>query len=624
MKPKLLIVTEDLIEIQTFSGRFGHLYARIYQLLLNLKVNLIVFFFKFNYDVTILSNYSDQLNPGNMPAYQSLAWKIYKRLEKLINQADADFSQFKGISLLSLWRNKIASRLMNYYLSYAELLTRLISSGRFPQVLILGNSVPEQIARFLVGQYQLKLHDFSAVNLNWVTKSFFGYFRRREIAQKIIRFKHQSQLPQPGLTEGATLLSVDLYRHLKTLIPVYKELTHLGTKAILVTDEPLINTYLSNAGAGDAECLFLASFLPEVAINKIERPGKEKTNRIYQKVIASVAAKPRNMESLILKLFFPELGAIIADGLTLSCLYLTAGDNLFKKMKPKRVVVAADIRLIEVGFSYLAKLYQVPSLTVSPRMIMFPDEPYQYDLTDYYSVPGEAAKNQLIKLHVPIRKIIVSGDPRFDYFENLSKRFSAKKALQRLGITVTDKKIILLISERPNLYFPKNEKRDFFLMVSQSMRQQKNLRLIVKPHPTEKRYRLMEELKQWGITNFIVSDNQKIELFDLLRLSSVVVMVWSMTGFEAMMLKKPVIIANPHRKDFDKYIPYLKNKAAVEANTESDLSHNLSIYTNHQNTKTKKLIVSGLNFAESYIMRPDGQAAKRIGEFILGQLSRRQ
>ena len=169
----------------------------------------------------------------------------------------------------------------------------------------------------------------------------------------------------------------------------------------------------------------------------------------------------------------------------------------------------------------------------------------------------------------------------------------------------------------PILIMPKKEKKDFFLMVVRAAKQYADAILVIKPHPTEKKYRLLEELKQWGITNAIVSDNQKVELFDLLKLSSVVVMVWSMTGFEAMMLKRPVIIVNPHRKNFDKYIPYLKNKAAVEANTLSTLSKYLAIFSNHQNQKTKALIASGLQFARVYIRKPDSLAAQRVGRYIL-------
>ncbi len=89
-------------------------------------------------------------------------------------------------------------------------------------------------------------------------------------------------------------------------------------------------------------------------------------------------------------------------------------------------------------------------------------------------------------------------------------------------------------------------------------------------------------------------------------------MIWSMTGLEAMILGKPVIIVNPDRKNFDKFIPYLKNKAAAEANTVSSLSEYIGIYSNHQHPETKALIASGLKFSQIYIKKPDGRAAGRV------------
>lgn len=611
MKKKLLVVTEDIIEIQTFSGTLGNVYSFFCQLLLKLKLKLAIFILHRQYDVTVLAtdqyfscpgaflSYSEQLDPAKMDAYKPLAWKIFKTIAAVTGTID----------LISLWQNKITSRLMNYYLSYLELLTRLISSGQYSQVLILGSSVPEQIAKFLCRQYQRPLLNYSFFNFNFLTKFFFRFFRQRELSRKLNHFilqARQSKLP-PKLASHPVLLSVDLFRHLKTLIPVYLSLDQAKANPLFVTDESLITSYLTNSKAENSRYIFLANFIsPQEIEHQIKswRPAK------------AINLQSKNIATLILRLAYPEISPIIQEGLILSKLYLLAGEKLFQTLKPKYVVVAADIRLTEMTLSYLAKVHSIPSITVSPRTIIFPDEPYQYNLTDFIAVTGLHAKNQLIKLHVPAQKIIVSGDPRSDYFNFLSKNFSAPKARLKLGIKPSKKKIILLISERPNLYLTEKEKRDFFLLVSQAVASHPDTILVVKPHPTEKKYRLLEELKQWEITNAIVSDNQKIELFDLLKLSSVVVMVWSMTGLEAMMMKKPVIIVNPHGKNFDKYIPYLKNKAAIEANTLSSLSKYLGIYSNHQNPATKKLIAAGLKFSRAYIKKPDGQAADRVAQAL--------
>jgi len=631
MKKRLLIITEDVVHIQTFSGWLGNIYSFLYQLLLKLKLRLTIFILHYKYDITVLStdkhkhkfatflSYSEQLDPSKIAKYKPLAWKLTSKISKTINQADQRFAETDSIFLISLWENKIASKLMYYYLSYLELLTRMITSNEYSCVLILDNSIQGQIAKSITQEHKIKLRNYSYINLNSLNNILFRFFRQRELKRKINIFKIQSNKPKPPVESfsNSILFSVDFFRHLKTLIPVYKQLQELRPSPLLITDELSIESYLKNFKLENFNYTFLASFLSASFIKNSLDQWQQITKIIHQKVSKKISIKPTNIEQLILSLIFPEISPIIKQGLILSKLYLSAGEKLFETLKPRCLVVAADVRITELALSYLAKKHKMPSITVSPRTIMFEEEVYKYNLTDFISVTGQHAKDKLIKLTVSPKKIIINGDPRYDYFSNLEKNFSAKSAFQKLGIKPTKKKIILLISERPNSYLPKEEKKDIFLQVSQAKRNHKNSILVIKPHPTERKFRLVEELKQWGITNAIISDNKKIELFDLLKLSSTIIMVWSMTGLEAMMLKRPVIIVNPHKKDFDKYIPYLKNKAAVQSCTSLSLTKYLNIYTNHQHPKTKKLIALGLKFSENYIQKPDGKVAQRISKHIL-------
>lgn len=612
---KLLIVTEDLIEIQTFSGIFGNLFSRIYQIFQKIKLFLVVGFIKSFYSVTVLTTdkinlklvtsliYSELFDPVKSGRYIPLVRSVYQNLTDQLNKLDPKSIQFKSIPLISLWENKITSRLMTYYISYFELITRLIDSQEYSAVLILGKSTQEQIASYLCQKKIIKLIDCSWFNLNWVVKTLFQYFRTREINGRLNQFKNQGAAkPSIKLPTQPIIFSVDFFRHLKTLMPVYQVLERLRAQPLLVTDQPGLKQNIINLRAPNANFVHLANFLPP------------KSCRFMNDQLENII-EPR---TLIFKLIYPEIIPILKRGLILSRLYLAAGDELFKKLKPKFIVVAADSRFCEITLSKLAKIYQVPSLTVSPRFILFEDEPYQYNLTDYYAVAGKKVKNQLLELKVPSRKIFISGDPRCD---SLQHRLSKKIIFKKFGMSFTSKKIVLLISERPNLHFPKNEKRAVFVMVSRVVRELKNTILVIKPHPTERKYRLSEELKQWGINNAVVSDNHKIELFDLLKLSSVVTMVWSMAGLEAMLSGRPVVIINPFHKDFDKFIPYLKQEAAIEANNAKNLKKLLSVCLDKKNAKTKKLIKSGYNFARSYINYSSQQASENIAQFIINKLS---
>jgi len=631
MKKQLLIVTEDIAKIQTLSGKLGNLCSFLYQFILGLKLKIIILIFRDKYDITVLAtdkhlsklvnnlSYSEQLDLSKTAKYKSLAWQLTTKISNTINKADKRFSVVNSIPLISLWENKISVQLIYHYFSYFELLTRLITSQKYSHVLVLGNSTQEQIAKFISERNDIKLINYSNIKFNTFINNLFLFFRHRELKKKIKAFVSQSQKTKPLLSTltQPILLSIDLFRHLKTLVPIYQELQKLKANPLFVAEESSIQSHLENFKLKKATYVFLASFLPTSYITSQISKWQTTTAKIHSQVKKDLVKKPQNIEQLFLNLFFYELSPIIKRGLILSRLYLEAGEKLFLDLKPKHIVVAADVRLTELTLSFLAKKYHIPSITVSPRTIIFKEETYKYNLTDYISVTGQYAKDQLVKLRVPSNKIIINGDPRYDYFTFLEKNFSTRNAFQKLGITPTNKKVILLISDRPSSCLPKDEKKDIFLQVSQAVKNHQNTLLVIKPHPTEKKYLLQDELKQWGITNAIVSNNHNIELFDLLKISSTVIIAWSMTGLEAMMLKKPVIIVNPHKKDYDKHIPYLKNKSVVQSHTISTLTKYLEIYTNHKHPKTKKLITQGLIFSGRYIQKNDGKVAQRICKHIV-------
>ena len=632
MKPKLLIVTEDIAKIQTFTGYFGNLYSFLCQVLLKIKLNLTVFAYKSRFDITILSTeklsftkpvknitYSEVLDLDKTAKYKKQVWKLTNKMSAAITQASPSFLKNNSIPLIALWQNKIAGQLIYHYFSYLELFNRLIAFKKYPNVLVIGNSHQELIARFLANKHQLKMINYSLINLNYLTSKLEIFFRLRELNKKFTLFKSQTSnfTTTKKLIKNPVLLSADFFRHLKTLVPIYKKLNDLKAKPLFITEDPLLKSHLKNFKLTQANSIFLANYVTLNQYNLSLEKWQNKIKSIRSQIKSTLLKKPNNLDQLITNLFFKELSPIIDKGLLLSKLYLVAGENLIKTLNPKTLVVAADVRLSEVTLSYLAKVHKIPSVTTSPRTMIFKEEVYQYNLTDYISVAGQHARKQLLSLKVPSKKIIINGDPRYDHFDYLEKNFSKQEAFKKLNIKPSKKKIVLLISDRPSSHLPKEEKQAIFIQVSEAVKNQPNSLLVIKPHPTEKQYRLKEELGQWGITNAIISDNHRIELFDLLKLSSVVIIAWSMTGLEAMMLKKPVIIVNPHQKDYDKHIPYLKNKAVVQSYTSATLTEYLNIYTNPHHPKTKKLIKLGTKFSEYYIQKPDGQVAQRISKLIL-------
>jgi len=631
MKKKLLIITEDIVKIQTFSGKLGRNYSFFYRNFLKLKIYLLINLLKSKYHITLLTSdtfsfksintlyYSQSLDLDRTVKLKPLSWKLTSEIVAIITKVDKNFTIHQSIPLIKLWENKISSQIQYNYLSYLELIDRFLKSKKYDAVLIIGNSLQEKLTRFYAKKYHLKLINLSWPNLNFVTNWLFTYFRHRELTKKINDFKIQSLKPKPSLKSLSSpiLLSVDFYRHLKTLVPIYKQLKKSKANPLFITNVTSLKNHLKNFKIKDSNYLFLANFLPKDFFDNHLASWKKTSKKIHQHVKHVVNGKPSKSEDFFQQLVFPEISPIIKHGLILSRLYLVAGEQLFKTMKPRNIVIAADIRLTELTLSYLAKKYQIPSLTVSPRTMMFDEETYKYDTTDFISVTGNHARDKLLKFKVPLKRIRVLGDPRYDYFKQLEKKFSRSKIYKQLHINDLNKKIVLLISDRPNAHFPKEEKRDIFLLLSKAVKSIDQAVLIVKPHPTEKRFRVLEELKQWGITNAIVSDNNQLELFDLLKASSVIVTAWSMTGLEAMILNRPVMIVNPYLKNYDKFIPYVKNSAAIQVSSVKEATNSLQILIDQRHPQTKKLLQAGQIFSQYYVKKPDGKVSQKIANLIL-------
>ncbi len=616
----LLIVAEDIVKIQTFSGRLGRTYSKIYQEFLNIKLKLIIARYRSRNQITLLAsdnfrfkaiktlNYDQELARDRLIELKPLAWQIIDKISQKITKVDKKFCQIKSISLIKLWENKLAVRLIYDYLIYLALIKRLLGSGKFDAIIILDQSLQSNLACYYAKKFNLKLINYSWPNLNYITHWLIRYFRYRELNSKIKQFiglaeNFKSKVLIP---KNSIFLSADFFRHLSTLSPVYKYLKQKNLNPCFIGSFSTLPHYLTHFNLKNPDYCFLSNFLPDKTLEKLPL-WKKSVRRIFRRMLKLSNRPPENLSALLFNLFSQEFLPIIKYGLILSKLYLVAGDNFFKKNQPKGIVVVANTRLLELTLALLAKQYKKFSLMVSHRTVMFPGEPYRYDEVDAISVAGNHSKDQLIKNGITASNISVDGDPRFEDWQP-----SKETVYKRLKIKDLSKKIILLISFRSNQQIPPEEKKKYIQLTQAAVERLDNAILVIKPHPTEKKYKLEEELKKWQIDNVLISDNNQLELFNLLSVASVVIQTWSMTGLEAIMINRPVIIVNPSGKNYDKFIPYIAGGGAKEVKNINQLFDLLKIYIDKDHPETKKYLMTAKKFAASYIEIPDGKVCQRI------------
>lgn len=621
----VLVITPDISKIQSYTGKLGYIIKSLYLSSLNLKLNIIVKLLKSNYQITLLSSdyfkfpsvqqlyYSQFINARSDPQNNQQSWQLIRKINSILQELSPNFISQEGIAITRLHETNLAGVISYEYLSFFNLYQKILKQQDFKKIIILNCHPHSLMAKHIAVKEGLPVINIKLLSLDNIICFLDSFFRKREQTKKLQDFLRLSSQARPNINSGSILLSVDFFRHLKILVPLYKYLAKNNQNPLLVTPLPLIKTNLNNFNLNSVKICFLPSFLPQNYYRQNQKTWQKQMNTLHRQAKIYFLKKNNTTEDFLLKLFFKHLSPIIKYGFIISKLYLKAGNNLFEILKPKAVIVAADVRQTELTLSLLAKKYHIVSILVSPRTIIFNEEPSLFNTTDLISTAGKQAYQKLIKLGVPKTKIIIAGDPSYQYISSKPKN----QVYRLLGIKDLSKKIILLISDRTNPLLSKEEKKQTFKIVSQAVKKIKNAVLVIKPHPTEKKHRLVEETKSWQINNAIISDNYQLELFDLLKYCQVVLLAWSMTGLEATMFNRPVIVVNPTDKDYDQLIPYVKNEGAVLAKSTLKLIFWLKILTDHNHPQTKNQLRKAHKFAEYYIKSNDNQATKRITQALL-------
>lgn len=600
----VLIITEDIIKIQTLSGLLGRLFKFIYLAYLKLRLQIIVMCLRTFFKVTVIASdafklkfddiyyYGNELAKLDFDASRRRHLRITERLLKNFHQP--------------LFKIRLAAHLTYEYFVYVQLYERLIKKINPDLIITLSSSYHEQIARYLAKSFGIKLLKFHLPTFIWLNHWLKKFFLKRQYQKKIHQFMVQTQVSHPPLNQlrSATLLSLDFFRHFKILAPIYQSLGQHQHNPWLVTDMVNVKPVLKNLGQASANYFFLASFLPaDFVIRPVSLPER----------LDSV----NNLDDFLYNLGLSITGPMISFGQTLSQLYLAAAENLFKQILPKAVVVVSDLRFGELALAAVARGTKTRSLLVSPNTLLALDQLNGYETTEKVAVVGEFIKQQLVYLGLDSAKINITGDPQTENYRQLTANLDPKKVFKTLGLN-PDQKIVLLISFGPSQMIPKPEKEAFFKLASQAVESVKKTVLVIKPHPAEKRYRVVEEVKSWGMTKAIVADNNQLELVELLHSCSVVLQTWSMTIFEAIMMNRPVISINPFKKKYGSFLPIIKDGGAIEVFSLNQLQKWLAILIDPNRQQTKKQLQRARQASGRFITAPDGHVADRILELLFG------
>jgi len=621
-KGKIIIVTQDTYLIQTYSGFWGKLFKKLYLNLLSWRLKILLGFLSKKTIILLTSEsltcqegklkkiffYSQEINKIDIGKYRKQSLKIVKEFSKVLSRADFKNSTYKSIKIFDIWKSQTSVRLSYHYFPYREVIEEIVKKNKPKEVWVMGASTEEKIASKIAKENNIIFNKFALLDFSSIYNFLSKYLFKRQLARKAKFFTQSPQIVRQEKAyskKNAYLLSVDFFRHLKTLVPIYKKLKEKGKKVFFVSDSANLKQILKNIYKIDQDDFSLTDFIPAILFERKLINYRKNFNLVWQKLLTE--------KGEIFQIMNDYFEIVVKEVLPIAKIYLEAAEILIDKIQPRVILTVNNVRFMENALILMAKKKKIPNLTAHQAMILSSDKTTQFR-ADFFCAVGDYIKKELIEIGYLSSRIIVCGDPQLDFLQNRSL-LDKKNIFARLGLDL-GKKIVLLISDRPNPRLSYEEKKEQFQKTANALQHLSNVQLIVKPHPTEERQTLMADLKNWGIRNCLVSDNNKIELFELLEVSSLVVIGWSMVGFEAMLMGRPVIVANFNNKNYDLKIPYVKKASALKVTKVEQMTTLIKLLISEKSQLRKKQIEKGLRFCSKYYLLPIGGSAERIYQLL--------
>ncbi len=179
---------------------------------------------------------------------------------------------------------------------------------------------------------------------------------------------------------------------------------------------------------------------------------------------------------------------------------------------------------------------------------------YAFLKTSRYAVLGKGSRGSFGRRQGSAKHFTVTGMPLADTFAFTCPQLNREEVLKRFGFK-KDKGLFLFAMQDS---LPEN-KQILDSLIS-LMRLFPDKCLIIRPHPAcEHTRRYYLQVKAAGVSNVIVS--KCLEINDLINACEIIITVYSLTGFNAIIKDKPLITIN--LSPFPDNMPYAKYGAAL-------------------------------------------------------------
>ncbi|MEN6552516.1 MAG: CDP-glycerol glycerophosphotransferase family protein [Methanobacterium sp.] len=373
--------------------------------------------------------------------------------------------------------------------------------------------------------------------------------------------------------------------HLDIVFPVMELLLKKGYNVYLLAKDEDINRYKSKHS-------FSKIKLPKIKCNKLNGTLKQYISR-------AESSKTFNYNGI-------DLWPLLRDDLYLSNKnklnvlgHLKNFNDILNDIKPDLIVVGDDRGPSAVRADLLyAKHECVPIVEIQHGVYRI-DKAMATPISNKIFVWGESTKPALLEAGASGDQMEVTGSPKYDSLVH--------KLKNHLKPADNDNIKTLLFATQP---LPGNLNSRIINEISLMLEKTDNIKLIVKPHPSENTDYYKSITKQFSQKISVKDSGDNI--IDLLLDADVLINLFSTVGLEAAILEKPMVCVNLYNQK----IVYIESGVALEVKNLKDLKSKINDILYNDKIRDK-LADNRKKFVYNYAYIQDGKASERICDAII-------
>lgn len=297
---------------------------------------------------------------------------------------------------------------------------------------------------------------------------------------------------------------------------------------------------------------------------------------------------------------------------------VAAGEHIVFRHRPALIVSADDADQRCRVFSLLARSADIPTLLVQ-QGLSFKDYPeWRFLSHGMVAAMGESSLADMIAQGVDPDRIVVTGHPGFDSLVS-TDRADMLKVRQELAVSEHHR--LVLFASQPSYIgaFDQPQKRtEMIKTVVRVVGSVKDVTLVIKPHPGEKRNELAALI---GNASHVVLTDGAVSIAPLIKACDVFVTFFSTTALQALYVGKPVITIDVPGNGGGRL--YTDSHATWVARSAEDLKTHITNLCSAERVEYMKLKEEARRrFLHEMVHHVDGKATERVVQVVadlLGQ-----